>query len=268
MTSPPETPPPRQVIIAARCYADATHAIALAARLARWAGADLHGILVEHNAALTTVGMFSASQITPAGAQVAVPTMAQMRRLLATDARAFEAELAKLASLSRWTFERLQGDLMARMRAAARPGDILLVGHHGFYRHFGAVILVHSPGQASHRAFDIATELARSQNAPLFICAAQPDAELRHTTSVELETMLRRADIPGSMVRVFGSNVEILDRINRSSAVAVITDIQAGPFHGDTDMSLLLDVARCPLVIVGSTGEPMLIDHQNSGMDS
>ena len=260
MTSPTDTTLPRQIIVAARCYADATPAIPMAAGLARWAGADLHGILVEQDVALAVAGMFTARLVTPAGAQVTAPTLPQMRRLLAADARIFEAELGKLASLSRWTFERLQGDLMARMRAAAKPGDILFVGHHGFYRHLGAVILVHSPGQAQLQAFDIAAELARSQNAPLFICAAAPGPEQRHLASVELKALLRRADLPGSIAHVFGSTAEILDRINRSSAAAVIIDRQVGPFKRDADMGLLLDVARCPLVIVGSADDPLSVE--------
>ncbi len=267
MRSPPATSSPRRIIIAASCYADATRAIPMAAGLAQWAGTDLHGILVEQDEALTTVGMFSARLITSTGAQVAAPTLPQMRRSLASDARVFEAELAKLANLCRWTFERLQGDLMARMRAAAKPGDILLVGHHGFYRHLGAVMLIHSPGQAQHRAFDIASELARSQNAPIFICAAIPDRKQRRLVSAELDAMLRRANIPGSIAHIFDSNVEILDRINRSSAVAVIIDAQAGPFKSDADMRLLLDVARCPLVIVSSEDQPMSLGHHNPGQD-
>ncbi len=273
MTSQPETPPPNQIIIAASCYADATAVISMAAMLARWAGADLHGILVEQNMVPATERMFTTRLITPAGAQIAVPTIAQMRRLLAADARIFEAELAKMASLSRWTFERLQGDLMARTRAAAKPGDILLVGHHGFhrhlfYRHLGSVILIHNPGQAQHRAFDIATELARSQNAPLFICAAATDPEQRHLASIELEAMTRRADLPETIAHVFGSAAEILERINRSSAVAVIIDTQVGPFKSNADMGLLLDVARCPLVIVSSADAPLPNDRLKPEPDS
>ncbi|MFT7596889.1 MAG: hypothetical protein ACI8R4_004231 [Paracoccaceae bacterium] len=274
MTSPPNTQPPRQIIIAATCYADATRAIPMAAGLARWAKADLHGILVEQDVTLTATGMFTTCLITPAGAQVAAPTTKQMRRLLAADARDFEAELAKLAgaSLRRWTFERLKGDLMVQMRAAAEQGDILLVGHHGFYRHHGAVILIHNPGQnqgqAQHRAFDIATQLGRNQNAPLFIWAAAPDPEQRHFASVELEAMLRRADLPGSVARVFGSATEILEQINRSSAVAVIIDTQSGPFRSDADMNHLLDVGRCPLVITGSADAPMSMEHPKPGQNT
>lgn len=268
MTSQPKTPPPNQIIIAASCYADATAVIPMAAGLARWAGADLHGILVEQNMVLTTEGMFTTRLITPTGAQIAAPTIAQMRRLLAADARVFEAELAKMASLRRWTFERLQGDLMARTRAAAKPGDILLIGHYGFYRHLGSVILIHNPGQAQRRAFDIATELARSQNAPLFICAAATDPEQRHLSSIELETMTRRADLPETIAHVFGSAAEILERINRSSTVAVIIDTQAGPFKSNADMGLLLDVARCPLVIVSSADAPLPKDRLKPEPDS
>ncbi len=254
MTSQTNTPPPHRIIVAASCYADATHAIPMAAGLAQWAGADLHGILVEQNLTPAAAGMFRACLITPAGAQVAAPTISQMRRLLAADSRNFEAELARLASanLRGWTFECLQGDLMVRMRAVAREDDILFVGHQGFYRHLGAVILIHSPGQARNRAFDIATELARNQNAPLSIWAAATNPEQRHLASVELDAMLHHADLPGSVARIFRSGAEILERINRTSAVAVIIDARSGPFRSDADKSLLLDVARCSLVIVGS----------------
>ena len=254
MTLPTDTPPPRRIIVAASCYADAVRAIPMAAGLAQWAGSDLHGILVEQDEALMTVGMFSAHLITSTGAQVAAPTLPQMRRSLTFDARIFEAELAKLSRANQrgWTFERLQGDLMVRMRAVAREDDILFVGHQGFYRNLGAIILIHSPGQARNQAFDIATELARNQNAPLSIWAAATDPEQRHLASVELDTMLRRADLPGSVARVFRSGAEILERINRSSAVAVIIDARSGPFRSDADKNLLLDVARCSLVIVGS----------------
>lgn len=267
MTSPPAISSPRQIVIAASCYADATRAMPMAAGLARWAGSDLHGILVEQDAALTTVGMFSARLITSTGAQVAAPTLPQMRRSLASDARIFEAELARLSRANQrgWTFERMQGDLMARMRAAVDKADILFVGHQGFYRHRGAVILLRSPGQAQHRTFDIAIELARNQKVPLFICATAPDPEQHHLASVELKAMLQGADIPGSIAHVFASSTDLLERINRASAVAVVVDTQASLFRSDADMGLLFDVARCPLVIVGSGGNSRSNDHPDSG---
>lgn len=270
MTSSHDTPAPRQIIIAASCYADATRAIPMAAGLARRTGADLHGILVEQDEALTTVGMFSAGLITFTGVQLAAPTLPQMRRSLASDARRFEMELARLSQANKrgWTFERLQGDLMARMRAAVEKAEILFVGHQGFYRHPGAVILIQSPGQAQHRTFDIATELARKQNAPLFICATATGAQQRHLASAEQEDMLRRANLPGSGACIFDSTGEILDRINRSCAVAVVIDTKADPFHSDADMGLLLDVARCPLVIVGSGGDPLPMDVHKPGSHS
>jgi len=238
----------------------------MAAGLARWAGTDLHGILVEQDEALTTVGMFSARLITSTGAQIAAPTLPQMRRSLASDARNFEAELARLSRANQrgWTFERLQGNLMARMRAAVEKADILFVGHQGFYRHIGAVILIHRPGRGRDRTFDIANELARNQNAPLFIYATATDPEQRQLASVEMEAMLHRVDLPGSAARVFGSTGEMLHRINRSSAAAVVIDTKAGPFHSDADMNLLIDVARCPLVVVGSTGDPMTKEQHNA----
>lgn len=270
MTSPHDTPPQRQIIIAANCYADAICAIPMAAGLARWAGADLHGILVEQNEALTTVGMFSARLITSTGAQIAAPTLPQMRRSLASDARTFKAELARLSRANQrdWTFERLQGDLIARLRAAVEKADILLVGHQRFYRHPGAVILIHGPDWAQPRAFDIATKLARDQNAPLFICAAPTDPTQRHRISDELETMLQRADIPGSIAHVFASPTELLERINRASAVAVVVDTQASFFRSNLDMGLLLDVARCPLVFVNSGDDPPSRDRPEPGPDA
>jgi hypothetical protein len=256
-TPAPGTPTLHRIIIAASCYADATCAIPMAAGLAQWAGTDLHGILVEQVEALAMVGMFSARLITPTGAQVAAPTLPQMRRSLAADARNFKAELARLSRANQrgWTFERLQGDFMARLRATVEKADVLFVGHQAFYRHLGAVILIHSPRQTQRRTFDIASELARSQNAPLFVCATATGPEQRHLASVELETMLHGGDISGSIAHVFASPAELLDRINRASAVAVVVDTQASLFRSDADMGLLLDVARCPLVIVGSGDE-------------
>jgi len=269
MTSSPDTPP-RQIIVAASCSADATRAIPLAAGLARWAGADLHGILVEQEQAVTITGMATARLITRTGAQVTAPTVSHMRRLLTSDARVFETELAKLAraNLRNWTFERLKGDLVARMRAATAQSDILFVGYQGFNRHLSAVILIHSPGQSQRGAFNVATELARDQNARLFIFAAATDEEQRHLASVELQAMSRQTDLAETTTHVFASTAEILNRINRSSAVAVIINIQTGPFQSDADISLLLDVARCPLVIVGSVGERMSPDHQKAAPDT
>ena len=259
MTSSHVTPPPPRIIIAACCYADATRAMPMAAGLARWVGTDLHGILVEQDEALTTVGMFSARLITSTGAQVAAPTVVQMRRSVASDARTFQAELARLSRANQrgWTFEHLQGDLMARMRAAVEQADILFVGHQGFYRHPGAVILIHGSDRAQPRAFVIATKLARDLTAPLLICATPTDPNQRHRVAAELEIMLQDADIPGSAAHVFASPAELLQRVNRVSAVAVVVDTQASFFQSDVDMGHLLDVARCPLVIVNSGDAPL-----------
>lgn len=255
MTSPPDTAPLRQIIIGVSCYADATRALPMAAIVARWVGADLRGILVEADVLFTNAGAPTARLVTPGGMARASPTVPEQRRFLAADAHAFQAELAKRAEaiLRAWTFEQRSGDIITQLRRLATHDDIVMIGHHGFYRQHGAVILIHCPGQTPQLTHEIAAELARDLKSALFICAVSSDPEQQRLTSMELEALLQTFSIPGSFAQVFGSTAAMLDRINRTSTAVVIVDIENGPFRTDSDLVMLRDVARCPIVVVGSS---------------
>lgn len=50
----------------------------------------------------------------------------------------------------------------------------------------------------------------------------------------------------------FPTESELLARISRMNAAAVVLDLQAGPFHSHDQLRQLLAAARCPVLVLGA----------------
>jgi hypothetical protein len=243
-----EAPSPR-IIVAAHSFADAKRAIAMAAALAKWAGADLHGILAAH--ALEFPGA-TLRLITTRGAVLPSPSQGQMRQYLAADARAFEAELATqaLAALRQWSFEHITGDVLQQIAQVESQGDILLIAQHGLYRQRGPIMLILG-AKYTDRAIETATILAQTLRAPLHICATAASADERQTCLAALITRSQTLPVPNTVVQVFATPALMLAQINRLAATAVVVDLKSAPLRSQADLRALQDCARGPVVIVG-----------------
>ena len=120
---------------------------------------------------------------------------------------------------------------MADLCGAAQSWDWLLIGHLPSGRHSGKVVgIAHEDGGPDGVA-DLTGALAQSLRTP---------AELIPDTTPEADILLR---------------------VGRLHAAAVVIDAATGPFRTAGQIRALLDVARCPVLVLGAGRLPGLVEH-------
>lgn len=229
---------PARIVIGAASLADARASLALAVALARRGAAELVGMLAEDPDWTGVLGAPS-RVLSAAGDRVAPPSAEAMGRMMARDARALEAALARAArpALLAWRTERCAGPILPRMRAIAMGGDPVVLGRGRIHRHPGAVLLITPEGGA---AAALARGLAVDLGADLIAIAVGASAG-------------------GLAAR------DALARIGRCNLSAVVADPVAGPFRTDGDLARLLDHARCPAVLVRGAPPPTIPCSHDAG---
>lgn len=233
------TPPPaarKRILIGAPSFADARTALDLAARLADSLAAELGGVLLEEALVGELLGRPGQRVVTPSGALMPAPSPERLRALADSDVKAFRAALREMAALhrQRWSFERRRGELIAGLCEAAAGWDILLLGCAARPARRGRVVLVAPPAGAPDTAQDVARAIARALRAELATLA------LAGTGRAAAETL------------TWADETELLRWLGRASAAAVVVDVEAGPFHGQSQLRQLVAVARCPVVVLGA----------------
>ncbi|GAA6200791.1 hypothetical protein [Aquicoccus sp. SU-CL01552] len=223
----------RRILVGAGSYADARAALAILERLAGFGISDIGGVFLEDRGMMEAAAPGLCALVSPRGALRGVPSRHGLRRMWQSDARAFREQLMQLAARQslRWSFERLPGDPVADLCGAAQSWDWLLIGHLPAGRHAGKVVgIAHEDGGPDGVA-ELTGVLAQS---------------LR--TGVEL--------IPDTT-----PEVDILSRVGRLHAAAVVVDAATGPFRTSGQIRALLDVARCPVLVLGAGRLPGLVEH-------
>ncbi|MDU8913898.1 hypothetical protein [Aestuariicoccus sp. MJ-SS9] len=233
--------PPRRLLIGAGSFADAQAALRLADRLAETLAGDLGGLLVEETVLSGIVDLPGQRVVTSGGALLVAPSRRQVRTLFESDARAFRERLSGLARarMRKWSFERCHGDLIGGVCGAAKGWDILLLGHREIHRRRGRVVLIAPPGAGRSAAPDLAQDLAGMLHTDLVALSLGPEAGQEH----------------------FATEPEMLARIGRISAAAVVLDLSAGPLRTHDQLRQLLSAARCPLVVLGAAQGEASIAH-------
>ncbi|MDW4551164.1 hypothetical protein R5H32_17515 [Defluviimonas sp. D31] len=228
----------RRILIGAGSFADAETAIAIAERIAEAVAADLGGVMVEEPDAAGVSGLPCQRVVTSSGMLVVAPSSAQMRILLASDARAFRARLSRVAEARalHWSFERRRGELVSGLWEAARSWDLLLLGHRPISRRRGSVVAILPPGPTEIDARALAETLASALGTGIVTMTPMAGTE------AEAEEALLR-------------------RVSRTNAAVVIVDLGAGPVRGPDALRRLLDAARCPVLVIGAGRVPATIAH-------
>ncbi len=245
MTAPPR--PSRRLLIGAGSFADAQTAFQLAERFAEEMAEELGGMLVEETFLTEIAGLPKQRIITSSGALIGAPSPTQFRTLMAGDAKAFRKALSAIARSRKWSFEQRRGELICGLCEAASGWDLLLLGHRQMHRLTGQVLLIRPPLAASQEAVHLATKLAvalRTRSVALALGAAEP---------------LQEPGIPNT--EAFESEGELLKRMGRIHASAVVLDLGVGPLRTYDQLRMVLAAARCPVLVLGaSQGEPSAPD--------
>lgn len=229
MTRAPD-PAPRtrqRVVLGATCYADAEGALGIAVELARFAGADLFGLLVRDEASLTALRMFRARAVSFSGESVTGITETALLQAYRADARRFAETLRGAARLARVTagFRAAEGRLWDEVQEAAGPGGVAVFGYRRAVRDSGSVVLVQGRDRAEP---GFAAPLAAAMNKRLVVLAQSgPDAT------------------PSAGAAVFDGPEDLLRRLETLSPAAVIVAAGAGALPPP---ARLVEAARCPVV--------------------
>lgn len=215
-------PHPMRLLIAAATLADADAALALARTILEGSTANPSGLLIETGTAAIVTGTRH-RVVSATGALVAIPSRETERRIAAREARELETRLASLARpLSRdWSCRVTMGDVVTCACAEISGEDILLLGQRPMMRPRGKVLLLGSGGAVSAPARALAEALARTASA--------------------------------TVAEVGDGAEDILSRIDRSHALAVVADFAAGPLTSADDLRRLLAAARCPVAVLGAS---------------
>lgn len=226
-------PARRRILICAGCYADARAAMEITERLAVSIRCDLGGLLLDDPAASETAITPHQRIVTASGALVIAPDRAQLRRVMAGDARAFRAHLSRIAeshALS-WSFEQQSGELFGGLVRAAQGWDLLLIGHRRLQRQTGPVVVLDAgPASGGDEAAAFGETLA----------------SVLRTHAIRL-----RSD----------DATDLLVRVGRMQAALIVTDATHGPFCNSDQLRLLVEAARCPVLVLGSAGFRGAIAH-------
>lgn len=237
----------KRVLIGAESYADAEAAMRLAERIASGLIAELGGLLVSDDTIADAVGLPAQRIVTSGGALLQTPSRQRFEALLESDARAFRSGLSGLARAVtvNWAFERRSGDLIAGICEAAPGWDLLLVGHRTAPKKRGRVLLIDRAAEPSPEAAEIAGTVAAALGMEVarLVVAKRPDA-----------TPPERAGFA-----VVSSENDLLDRVNRTQAALVVVDLAHGPLRGREQLRHLIEVARCPVLVLNAAqAEPAL----------
>lgn len=230
----------RRLLIGAGNLADAVAALRLAEQLTEALEADLGGLLIEETVIAEALGLPGQRVVTFAGAVVAAPAKNEARALFERDAMAFRDALSRLARARKrnWFFERREGDLVGALFDAAQGRDLLLLGHRPIHRYAGRPVLIAPQEPASRASAELSGFLVR---------ALPGDPVALALRSGSLPPDLQNLDCRSS-----SSTSELLFRISRMSASAVVLDLSAGPFRSHDDLRLVLAAARCPVLVLGA----------------
>lgn len=223
----------RRILVGAGSFADARAALEILERLAGFGITDIGGLFLEDRGVIEAAAPSLSAVISPRGAIRGAPTHEHLRLMWQSDARAFRERLMQLAARRalRWSFEKLPGEPVAGLCGAAQSWDWLLIGHHPAAAHAGRVVGIAPEDGHGDGVADLTEGLARSLRA-------------------------RGELIPDTM-----PEDEILARLARMHASAVVIDARDGPFRTAEQIRGLLAAARCPVLVLGAARIPSLVAH-------
>ncbi|MBJ3763721.1 hypothetical protein ILP92_13265 [Maribius pontilimi] len=224
-----------RLMIGAASFADARAALGIADLLAQSMASELVGVLMEDTEVTSLFASPGRRIVTIGGSVVAAPSVARLRAALDNDARAFRKALGAIARQHKraWSVRRQTGELVAGLCKVAGERDLLLLGQAHPSKGVGRVIVIAPPTGVPQRMAGLGRTLAETLRARLATVSLDSDAG---------------ADAVGMS---WADETELLRWLSRIRAAAVIVDLSAGPFTTVQQLRQVVDVARCPVLVLG-----------------
>jgi hypothetical protein len=238
----------KRILVGAASFADAVTAIRLAARLAQDINGLLGGMMVEEEHMLSTSQLPNQRVISGSGSVLVAPSVNQIRTLIDADAKAFRQMLADHAGThdASWTFEQQVGELVRNMSKVAEAWDILVFGHRDVHSVKGQVVLLETTAQDKGDAARVARILCRQLGCDLKVLSIG-------SLNIAPSSFDRDHERP------FDTAEAALSQLARINTQAVVVDLSRGPIRTHRQLRALLDVARCPVIVLGaSLGVPRM----------
>ncbi len=229
-----------RVLIGASSYADARAGLHLADAMADMLAESIGGLMLEEDYVAELIARPGQRVVSRRGQLIPAPSREELAALHDRDERAFRAALAAMckARALHYSFERRQGELVAGLLKVAENWDMLVIGHGNGHlppSTKGRVVLIAPPGGASSEAEALAGRLAQGLRAHLV--TGYP----ANGSAAPQAPDFRWQNLP-----------ELIHRIARLSADAVVLDLSAGPITSGETLRALVDAARCPVLVLGA----------------
>ncbi len=242
--------PGLRILVGASCFADAAAALRIVARLPGGFLAGLGGVLVEESDMLATCQIPRQRVVSASGATTMAPSLSQVRALLKADARAFQQSLARTADPTGadWVFAQDKGELVGTALRAATGWDILVIGYRQVHQIPGKIVVLESAHSPQDALAEVSDRLSKHLSADRIVFSV--DTEGDKMTAIQPSDTFQ-----------FESLDQALKALTRTNAQAVLIDLAHGPIHHLVDLARLLEFARCPLVVFGTSGMNALLQH-------
>lgn len=214
----------RRVLIAAESLGGAESALSIVRVILDRAPAILSGLIVEPEETDRWSGR-APTLVSTRGTVLAAPAPERMRRIARRDAAEFGALISLLAGApggdGRCRLSR--GELVRQACAGISGEDILVLGQRPVFRRGARILLLGGARQASETAHDLAEALGRAMRGGVTVIDGPAGAGLE----------------------------DLLSRIDRTHAGAVVLDLGAGPVVDESGLRRIYVAARCPVVAFG-----------------
>jgi hypothetical protein len=239
-----------RILVGAGSFADATAALHLVQYLQGNFCAGLGGILIEDADMLATCEIPDQRIVLPSGTTAQAPNPSKVRTLFKADARAFRNLLAHTAGSRKtdWAFIQDKGELVTTALRVARDWDVLILGYCQLHNVPGKIVLLQSSGPSSDAMTQASRMLAKYIPNALTTFTVDKNTHVSPTASA-------------SNAFQFDTLPEALATLTRTNAQAVLVDLKRSPLSDHNDLLRLLEVARCPVIVFGTSNLPALLEH-------
>lgn len=239
-----------RILIGAGSSADATAALRIIEGLPDLIRAVLGGVFIEEPHTLETGRFPGRRLITKSGTIRLAPTLSEVRTILRAEARAFQRSLRQLKGEQGddSLFSCREGELVSTAMHAAEGWDVLVIGCQPLHRLRGSIILLGgtaAPGSALRSA---AEGLARR-------------FEVRCLSLVVGSGGQEDRSPPGGRRLTFDTLDTAISALARTNALAVLLDLSEGPVRTQADLARVLEAARCPVVVTGTSRSSATLEH-------
>lgn len=244
---------PWRIIVGATSFADANSAIALAISLAgEFAGkldCEIDAFLIEDEAILAYAAMPYARTIFPGGGKAEPVTLQAMQAAFRRDAHVFRNAIENAAAPGafRWSFEHKRGELRSLLPTGLGERDIVVIGRQRLHGRAGDLYVLDDASQPAVRLYAMALRTAHRLKVPLNVLIWGKDAAAVDARQGWVEQTCLNSDVPIQSVCGTAFENTVLGAVAKNSPAAMMLSRSVAD---QVDLEQLLDIGRCPVLIV------------------